>query len=203
MQFCIFNMESYKFSWSDWKTLPLDVKMVIASSHVEAFMNLYIMDTEFRHDYLKYKKLIKMPYMGNTYKITTFFGDHYVYQCNTYWKNNHVHRGDGLPAAYYDNGFVEYFRRGQLHRDGDEPAVIGPNGHLEYFKNGLRHRDYNLPAVILVKGAIINGIFLLPRDYYIYFKHGSRVIGPIFTELSTQICCNEESWSNIPELIPV
>jgi len=73
-------------------------------------------------------------------------GDKYCF------KDNNLHRDDGLPAVIDIDGTKEWWFNGKKHRDNGEPAIIRTNGTKEWWVNGNRHRE-NGPAVIRTNGT--------------------------------------------------
>lgn len=84
-----------------------------------------------------------------------------------WFKNEHIHRDDDLPAVVWDNGGEEWYQDGKLHRDGDKPAVVGADGARQWWKHGKPHRKANFPAFILANGIEV------------YFRHGELLLPPL------------------------
>ena len=83
----------------------------------------------------------------------------------SWYKNNHYHRDNDLPAVIQTDGTQYWFQNGFKHRDNDLPAVIFTDGVQSWYQNGIRHRDNDLPAVIWSDGDQYwykNGIKYIP-----------------------------------------
>ncbi len=129
--------------------LPLDIKTVIASNHQEAWIKLYLYDSQFSQ-YAKshYARLMFIELFTDQNITTT--SSTIVTEYRLFGK---LHRINDLPAMEYNSGKKIWCYRGKLHRDNDLPAVIYSNGERHWYQNGKLHRDNDLPAMIYSDGT--------------------------------------------------
>jgi hypothetical protein len=175
------------------QTLPLDIKLIIASTDQTIWYNLYLADQQFRdyhHDPLtavyitsKFVDLFVEAYTDdNNCKVTVLFG-----------KKNSIR--DQPAEVDLSNGHRCWFLHGKLHRDNDLPGIIMPNGDRFWYQNGKIYRKNNLPAIIrlpnqdiwynettphritdLIAGSGIDGIKWYRPDYKQHLTGGITII---------------------------
>jgi hypothetical protein len=97
-----------------------------------------------------------------------------------YYVRNEVHRADGLPAAIFANGGIEFREHGILHCLNG-PAMTFANGDAEFLQYGKRHRldgpamifaDPNVEDQYYLEGVRVSpdGHAKLIREPWIYFS---------------------------------
>lgn len=147
-------------------SLPLDIKLEIATKDPEVWYLIYCNDPEFAQlaqgDYYisRYIDLFTKVEKGHddegSYTLTLLFGlgnsirglPARVYDAGEqYWMlNGLIHRGNDLPALLYKNGDKVWCWHGKIHRDGDKPAFKRTFAKA-WFQHGKCHRDNDLYAI--------------------------------------------------------
>ena len=135
--------------------LPLDVKYIIASFDMNAWIRLSYMDDEFK----------KFSYgIGRKLFIDFFTVINEYENCKKWTIFGKRHSFDDRPAIIYSNGDQSWYRNNKLHRDNDQPAVIYADGTQKWYQNNKLHRDNDQPAMICADGEqrwYINGVWQL------------------------------------------